>query len=112
MIRVRVGEGRLAGDVAVVITRVVEGEPGRQLLRLGPGWERSWEWHTPGAAAEPTLILDDEEAMALMNALASHYQGFDDQRALRKDYDHERGRVDRLTDALVGIVQKATGGTA
>jgi len=42
-------------------------------------------------------------------AITQLEEGVDDQRALRKDYDDERRRVDKLTDALVGIAQKATG---
>ncbi|HZP14627.1 MAG TPA: hypothetical protein VFA96_02305, partial [Nocardioides sp.] len=99
----------LSGGVIVAITQLEEGGHGRHILCVGPGRERRWEPLTPGAFAEPTLALDDEEAVLLMNALVSHYQGVDDQRALRKDYDDERRRVDKLTDALVGIAQKATG---
>jgi hypothetical protein len=110
MIRVRVGPDHLSGGVIVAITQQEENGHGRDILHVGPGRERRWEPLTPGAFAEPTLAFDDDEAVLLMNALVSHYQGVDDQRALRKDYDHERGRVDRLTDALVGIAQKAAGG--
>lgn len=110
MIRTRVGPDYLSGGVVIAITQHEEGGHGRHILHLGPHRERQWEPTSPGVLTEPTLVLDDDEAMSLMNALVSHYQGVDDQRALRKDYDDERARVDKLTDAVISIAQKAIGG--
>ena len=43
------------------------------------------------------LALDNETARALYEALADHFgQSGHDTRALRRDYDDERKRVDRL----------------
>lgn len=48
------------------------------------------------------LSLPSDVARALYEALADHFgHSGHDTRALRKDYDAERGRVDRLLDALV-----------
>jgi hypothetical protein len=105
-----VSQDLIGCGVAVAITMKEEEGQRRHVLHLGPDGARNWESVVPGASTPPTFHLGDEEATALLAALASHYQGVDDQRALRKDYDHERGRVDKLTDALIGIVQKAAGG--
>ncbi len=58
-----------------------------------------------GAAADDDawLRMEDEDARALYEALADHFgHAGHDIRALRKDYDAERGRVDRLITHLTG----------
>lgn len=51
---------------------------------------------------EPTFVLSDDMARALLQALSEHYGGAAvDARALRADYDAERRRVDRLIDKLL-----------
>lgn len=52
------------------------------------------------------LILRDDMARALLAALLRHYNGADDARMLRKDYDAERARVDRLTET-VSVIARA-----
>jgi hypothetical protein len=49
------------------------------------------------------LVLRDDMARALLVALLRHYNGADDARMLRKDYDAERARVDRLIGALLPV---------
>ena len=58
------------------------------------------------AAVEPTMILPDFMARALLDALTAHYHGAEDTRALRRDYDAERARVDKLTGALADLAGK------
>lgn len=53
------------------------------------------------APERPTLLLSDDMGRALLDALSAHYGGHSDVRSLRKDYDAERKRVDKLTDAIV-----------
>ncbi|BBH17527.1 hypothetical protein Back2_18140 [Nocardioides baekrokdamisoli] len=59
------------------------------------------------------LFLADEDARALYEALAEHYgHAENDVRALRRDYDAERSRVDRLVGALidgVGVLSRNGG---
>lgn len=61
----------------------------------------------PGGATvdnvEP-LRLNDEQGRALLAGLLRHYNGADDARMLRKDYDAERKRVDLLIDRLANPV--------
>jgi hypothetical protein len=54
---------------------------------------------------EPTLSLHEASARALLQALLRHFDGGEDTRSLRKDYDAERSRVDKLTDALIEIAK-------
>lgn len=46
------------------------------------------------------LRLTEDLARALLDGLTRWYHGAEDTRALRKDYDAERARVDRLLDKL------------
>lgn len=52
------------------------------------------------------LLLRDDMGRALLAALLRHYNGADDARMLRKDYDAERARVDRLTET-VSVIARA-----
>jgi hypothetical protein len=54
-----------------------------------------------GVDTEPCLRLTDGMARALLDALADHYGGTNAVRGIREDYLHERGRVDRLIEALI-----------
>lgn len=58
----------------------------------------------------PSIAISDDEARELYAALGRFYgpDGHDNTRALRKDYNDERARVDRLQDALVGIAARVT----
>lgn len=75
----------------------------------GGGTRDLFQWEAPSlkrydageVAAEPGdadwLRLQDEDARALYEALADYFgHAGHDTRALRKDYDAERGRVDGL----------------
>lgn len=48
------------------------------------------------------LTLSHDMARALLQSLTNHYHGAEDTRALRKDYDHEKQRVDKMIDHLIG----------
>lgn len=56
----------------------------------------------PGAMP-PMLSLPAEAARALHDALSRHFGGTSDTLQLRKDYDAERARVDRLVDVLSAV---------
>lgn len=62
-----------------------------------------------GSASDPAerwdswLRIPEEDARALYEALGEHFgHAGHDIRALRKDYDAERGRVDRLIGHITG----------
>lgn len=98
------------GSIAVDIVREIPHEDGvrprRWVLALGPnGATEGWSEITDYVEIKPTLILGPDESAALCIALNNHYQGVDDQRALRKDYDAERGRVDKLTDTVIDLAR-------
>lgn len=81
---------------------VMIGIPGDEpvaLVELGFHSAR-WQPVDPDATSPPTITIPDEVARALLDALSAHYGGTGDTRALRRDYDAERARVDRLITAL------------
>lgn len=53
---------------------------------------------------EPTLRLPEDIARALLDALAAHFGGTSEVQTLRKDYVAERGRVDRMIDAMTAML--------
>lgn len=51
---------------------------------------------------ESWLRLPEDDARAIYDALADHFgHAGHDTRALRRDYDAERGRVDKMLDAFI-----------
>jgi hypothetical protein len=64
-----------------------------------------WTEHRPGEMVAPTLVLSDEIARPLLDALSRYYNGAEDSRALRRDYDGERKRVDTLIGHLAVVAR-------
>lgn len=111
MIRAYIHDRLVSMNVAVSLVRIPQDESvwdgHAQILRLGTdllatGWEPIGD---PAAEIKPTFTLGREEARALLDALAEHYQGASDMRMLRADRDHERGRVDKLLDVVAEIAK-------
>jgi hypothetical protein len=104
VIEVRTSDYMMMDSLAIWVLLKFEGQ-GRRVLRLGDdNLTRNWE-EVPDPALEvkPTLVLDNESARVLLDALLRHYQGASDMHTVRSDLLHERKRVDKLTDALIGI---------
>lgn len=112
MIRVYINGDFIVGGIAIRIALEQEGDygnpPERRIMHFGEHGYAASEPIDPTSAlpVAPTLTLDDDTARALLEELTRHYHGADDTRALRRDYDNERGRVDKLTDALIGITTR------
>lgn len=114
MIRAYISDSVWAATINVAIVRKdAEGEGPRYIGSIQSSGEgpdrRTWfNWLTIGEAegAAPTLQLDHEVAVALMQALNTHYSGVDDLVMLRKDYTAERGRVDKLIDVVSDIARR------
>lgn len=64
------------------------------------GVVRSCELNEAPPLAEVELRITELVAKALLEALAEHFGGTGDTRTLRKDYEAERARVDRLLEKL------------
>jgi hypothetical protein len=104
MIRAYISEHGLGRHVNLAVVREDESGP-ISILRLGTATRfEAWEPITdPCVQIEPTIRLDVTSARAVLDSLQRHFNGDSDTRALRKDYDAERARVDRLLDAVTGI---------
>lgn len=77
-----------------------------RILRYEEGYMK-WDALEPESIeVAPTFTLPEDTGRALLEALMQHYQGSEDTRALRRDYDAERKRVDELVKTL-GDVTKA-----
>lgn len=92
-------------SIAVQIVERYEGHIPRVLKTgdggMGPVWE---DFPDDGLAEAPlTMTLRNDVARALLDALLRHYQGASDMHTVRSDLLHERGRVDKLTDAVIRI---------
>lgn len=113
MIQVNARQDDLRDQVLVYIidkdtsdTIPTYGRP-RRILRYSDGEPPSWEEVAPGTETEPSLRLGLEVARPLLDALHALFAGPSDTRTSRADLLHERGRVDRLIDALIAPVQTA-----
>jgi hypothetical protein len=114
MIQVGIADNLMAGGISIAMRIKAEG-PGADMISYAQpsdtGFPR-WEVLSirEAAAGEqppgPLLTLDDDMAMALLDALQRHYQGNSDTRALRADYDAERKRVDKMMDRLLELAAR------
>lgn len=113
MIRAYIREDLPGMFLEVALIQVADDVP-RRILRVMDAASGKYRWEDipeqPPRDLAPTLQIGDEEARALLEALVRHYQGTDDTRALRRDYDAERKRVDDLTSALASLAQNLAAG--
>lgn len=121
MIRAYVHDNYLSGGYSLTVSIVMHPPEGSmdtrpRILHLGDRgkqWESSWdEIPVGGEIGEPTLTLDNDAARALLGALTRHYEGAEDTRALRRDYDGERKRVDLLIGHLAEVTRALADGSA
>lgn len=110
MIRAYVHEG-YTGDLSVsVVMHPPEGSMDirPRVHHLGDGMiSASWEEIPEDRGIErPTFCVHRDEARAILDALAVHFGGAEDTRALRRDYDAERQRVDTLAATLSTLALK------
>lgn len=109
MIQVRIREQFVSECLDVFIIRQHEGQ--RFLLHMADSMTFMWDEVAPPGATiadsmvEPTFILPFDSGRALLDALTRHYQGAEDTRALRRDYDNERKRVDEQALVIADIAR-------
>lgn len=79
----------------------------RSILRFDQeGWGR-WESVEPLVNTKPTIVLNNDVARALLDALMRHYQGASDMHTVRSDLLHERARVDGLIKVIGDSLHKS-----
>jgi hypothetical protein len=109
MIKAHISEGPFGGDSLQVF--LVDHQPGalkRLLTKDGDHWR--WVELDPHMATirdpvDPTFELPWDSGRALLDALTQYYRGSEDTRALRRDYDAERKRVDDLTRTMSDVLR-------
>ena len=74
----------------------------------GVSWE-SFDANDLVAQPEPTFRLPWDAGRALLDVLTRHYNGAEDTRALRRDYDAERKRVDEQAKVLADVARTLAG---
>jgi len=110
VIKVYIGESFFRDSLDIYIVRKAEGDP-RYILRLNDDrFSQHWEPLPDGAVSSteedrPTLSLPFDAGQALLEALVRHYQGAEDTRALRRDYEAERKRVDHHAEVIADIAR-------
>jgi len=106
MIKAQIAPDFPGDGIAVRIT--LEQEGGRLIMHVGSDAMTSWEPFSPQPVSGNgiTMHLQDEAARALLDALLRYYEGASDMHTVRSDLLHERGRVDRLTDALIRMTAR------
>lgn len=60
----------------------------------------------PNTNITPTVRLSHDIARALLDALLRYYGGAPDSHTVRADLVHERGRVDKMLDALMDLASR------
>ncbi len=102
MIEARIGSNFPMDGIDIWIALKSDGE--RVFLQPGPDGIGNWERTDPASRpAHPTITLQDEAGRVLLDALLRYYEGASDMHTVRSDLLHERGRVDKLTDALIRL---------
>lgn len=110
MIQVHIRQHVVSDCLDVFIVRKQDGL--RAVLHMREGATR-FEWTDlgppgiaiPDSVLEPTFVLPFDSGRALLEELTRHYNGAEDTRALRRDYDAERKRVDDQAKTLADIAR-------
>jgi hypothetical protein len=90
---------------------VINDEGGwRRILQFGDGNSMRWDelprdGELVDEPAQPTFRLPHDIGRPLLEALVRHYNGAEDTRALRRDYDNERRRVDEQAKTIGDIAR-------
>jgi hypothetical protein len=102
--------------VAILPDATIDGVAIQIAHRIGDGYTevvtftQSTEIQPAGVyMPQPSLKLEDGLGRALLDALAEHYGNASGGRQQRADFEHERNRVDRLTDAVITLATREAG---
>lgn len=111
MIQAYITEGPFGDSLRIYIIDRQEYGARRLLRTVEDGTAMRWDELEPDNAAvvdaepAPTFQLPYDSGRALLESLMRYYNGAEDTRQLRKDYEAERKRVDMLANSLVDIAR-------
>lgn len=108
MIKVYIVEQRIGAGVDIsIVSHGQHRDDVSAILRLDEHGYSSWEaLRDESREVRPSFSLSSDQVRALHEALTQHFHGAEDTRALRKDYDHEKQRVDKMLDAFIASWEK------
>lgn len=105
-LRVGISDSFDVDGIAVIVGLRLD----EQTTRLGRVSEHGtilWEEvDPPGSITSPTIRLSHDIARALLEALLRYYGGAPDSHTVRADLMHERGRVDKMLEALLSLASR------
>ena len=88
-----------------------EGDRPRRIMRHADQHHFPWEDiddSVVGLEVEPTFTLQEDVARALVDALVRHFQGAEDTRRLRQDYDAALRRGDEKDKLIADVLRAVT----
>lgn len=99
----------LGGLSVAVVNHPAEGCGPHLILRPGTGYG-TWEEFDPTSMVmpEPSFKLPGEAGRALLDALAHHYEGSEDTRRLRADYENALRRGDEKDRLIADVLRSLT----
>ncbi|WP_188187502.1 hypothetical protein [Nonomuraea sp. SYSU D8015] len=100
MIKAYVRDHDFGRETRFYIVQQDDNGPTKILRMVEPPDVYRWEDIDEAAESYPSFALPVQAAHSLLDALYEVYGGTSDARQLRKDYEAERGRVDRLIGML------------
>lgn len=104
-------EYRFPGSIRIWIADLDDGEQPRRVLRHDGGDQYSWELvDDPTVEIMPTFSLTEGASRALADGLVRHFQGVEDTRRLRADYDAALRRADAKDQLIADVLRNITGG--
>jgi hypothetical protein len=96
-----------ASDAVAVAIILQHNHDERSVMHVSPEGYTTWDNVDPLVANKPTFTLPNDAARALLDGLMRHYQGASDMHTVRRDLLHERGRVDKMLEAVTALAGKA-----
>lgn len=99
-IRVQVSDMMMIDGIAVRMAMRYDYDQFK-IMRFNERGYSTLEEVDPLAEVGVTFQVNHEFGRALLDALLRYYQGSGDYHEIRKDYNNERARVDKLLDALI-----------
>lgn len=104
-LRVHITEGYFGDGIKVFVVRHLAHDDQQILRNTQDAGFTSWEHLEPNTDVDPTLTLNGEVGRALADALLRHYQGAEDMRSLRRDYDAALQRGDAQASVIADVVR-------
>lgn len=117
MIQAYVVPGPFLGDTLNVFIVDKHDDGAKRLLQMIDGGAMRWldlerDGDVYADDPAPTVQLPYDSGRALLEELTRYYQGAEDTRQLRKDYDAERKRVDEQAKVIADIAKTLAEGAS